>query len=181
MSLPLDRSLVSVSMPSVRRLMLRLPIVGFSLGADKRSMSSSSRPIRFYWCGAILQVADRPILPFEQFGLGGGESVRGYRQDALLSDSGLFASAEARFPIARFAKDSLLQVAPFVDVGTVWNNSPAQVAPQTLLSTGLGLRYQFSDRLTAKVEWGIPLISLPGVKRTWQENGIYFSFIYNPF
>lgn len=128
-----------------------------------------------------IQVADRPILPLEQFGLGGGESVRGYRQDALLADSGIFASAEARFPIARFAKDSLLQVAPFVDVGTVWNNSPAQVAPQTLLSTGLGLRYQFSDRLTAKVEWGIPLISIPGVKHTWQENGIYFSFIYNPF
>jgi hemolysin activation/secretion protein len=128
-----------------------------------------------------VQVADRAMLPLEQFGLGGVDSVRGYRQDALLADNGLFASTEARFPIAKFAKDSTLQITPFVDFGTVWNNSSEKLARKTLLSTGLGLRYQFSDRLTAKVEWGIPLISLEGSKRTWQENGIYFSVIYNPF
>jgi hemolysin activation/secretion protein len=128
-----------------------------------------------------VQVADRAMLPLEQFGLGGVDSVRGYRQDALLADNGLFASTEARFPIAKFAKDSTLQITPFVDFGTVWNNSSEKLARKTLLSTGLGLRYQFSDRLTAKVEWGIPLISLEGSKRTWQENGIYFSVVYNPF
>jgi hemolysin activation/secretion protein len=128
-----------------------------------------------------VQVADRAMLPFEQFGLGGVDSVRGYRQDAILADNGLFASMEARFPIAKIAKDSTLQVTPFVDFGTVWNNSSEKLAQTTLLSTGLGLRYQLSDRLTVKVEWGIPLISLQGSKRTWQENGIYFSVVYNPF
>jgi hemolysin activation/secretion protein len=128
-----------------------------------------------------LQVANRAILPFEQFGLGGVDSVRGYRQDALLADNGLFASTEARFPIARFSKDSLLLVTPFIDFGTVWNNSSESLPRKTLLSAGMGLRYQLSDRLTAKVEWGIPLISLEGSKRTWQENGIYFSVVYNPF
>jgi hemolysin activation/secretion protein len=128
-----------------------------------------------------VQVADRAMLPLEQFGLGGVDSVRGYRQDALLADNGLFASAEARFPIAKFAKDSSLQITPFVDFGTVWNKSSEKLAQTTLLSTGVGLRYQLSDRLTAKVEWGIPLISLEGSKRTWQENGIYFSVVYNPF
>ncbi len=128
-----------------------------------------------------VQVADRAMLPLEQFGLGGVDSVRGYRQDALLADSGVFASTEARFPIARFGKDSSLQITPFVDFGTVWNKSSEKLARSTLLSTGLGLRYQLSDRLTAKVEWGIPLISLAESKRTWQENGIYFSVVYNPF
>ncbi len=128
-----------------------------------------------------VQVADRAMLPLEQFGLGGVDSVRGYRQDALLADNGLFASAEARFPIAKFAKDSTLQVTPFVDFGMVGNKSSEKLAQTTLLSTGVGLRYQLSDRLTAKVEWGIPLISLEGSKRTWQENGIYFSVVYNPF
>jgi hemolysin activation/secretion protein len=128
-----------------------------------------------------LQVADRAILPFEQFGLGGVDNVRGYRQDALLADNGLFTSTEVRLPIARFAKDSILLVTPFVDFGTVWNNSTPSLSQTTLLSTGLGLRYQLSDRLTSKVEWGIPLISLPGSKRTWQENGVYFSVVYNPF
>ncbi len=128
-----------------------------------------------------LQVANRSILPFEQFGLGGVDSVRGYRQDALLADNGLFASTEVRLPIARFAKDNILLVTPFIDFGTVWNNSSDNLPRKTLLSTGLGLRYQLSDLLTAKVEWGIPLISLEGSKRTWQENGIYFSVVYNPF
>jgi hemolysin activation/secretion protein len=128
-----------------------------------------------------VQVANRGILPFEQFGLGGVDSVRGYRQDALIADNGVFASTEVRLPIARFAPDSILQIAPFVDFGTVWNNSAEKISQKTLFSTGLGLRYQFSDKLTAKVEWGIPLISIEGSKRTWQENGIYFSIVYNPF
>jgi hemolysin activation/secretion protein len=128
-----------------------------------------------------VQVANRAVLPLEQFGLGGVDSVRGYRQDALLADNGVFASTEVRFPIARFAKDSTLQLTPFVDFGAVWNNSSEKLDRTTLLSTGLGLRYQFSDRLTTKIEWGIPLISLAGSKSTWQENGIYFSVVYNPF
>jgi hemolysin activation/secretion protein len=71
-------------------------------------------------------------------------------------------------------------VTPFIDFGTVWNNSSESLPRKTLLSTGLGLRYQLSD-LTAKVEWGIPLLFLEGSKRTWQENGIYFSLVYNLF
>jgi hemolysin activation/secretion protein len=138
-------------------------------------------PDSIFLVRADLQVASRAMLPFEQFGLGGADSVRGYRQDALLADNGVFASTEARFPIARFAKDSILLVTPFVDFGTVWNNSSEKLPQKTLLSTGLGLRYQLSDRLTTRLEWGIPLISLEGSKRTWQENGIYFSFVYNLF
>jgi hemolysin activation/secretion protein len=34
------------------------------------------------------------LLPIEQFGIGGSDTVRGYRQDAVLADSGIFGSAE---------------------------------------------------------------------------------------
>jgi hemolysin activation/secretion protein len=130
-----------------------------------------------------LQLADRPILPMEQFGLGGQDSVRGYRQDALLTDSGLFASAEIRIPILRLPKlNSLLQLTPFIDLGTAWNLGNAlDPDPRTLLSLGVGLRFQFSDRLTARLDWGIPLIDISGAKNTWQENGVYFSIVVNPF
>lgn len=128
-----------------------------------------------------IQLADRSILPFEQFGLGGAESVRGYRQDALLTDNGVFTSAEIRFPIARFSRESILLLSPFVDFGHVWNADGSNPPQQFLVSTGIGLRFQLSDRLTARFEWGIPLVSLEGRKRTWQENGLYFSVIYNPF
>ncbi|GAB1543233.1 ShlB/FhaC/HecB family hemolysin secretion/activation protein [Scytonema sp. NUACC21] len=134
-----------------------------------------------------LQVADRPLVPFEQFGLGGFESVRGYRQDALLTDNGFFASAEVRIPIVRFSqRGSFLQVTPFFDVGTVWNRSgrsspDAELEESTLASVGFGLRLQIEDRLTARIDWGIPLISISGDKDTWQENGLYFSIVANPF
>lgn len=50
---------------------------------------------------ADVQLADRALVPLEQFGLGGINSVRGYRQDALLTDNGAFASVELRLPIYR--------------------------------------------------------------------------------
>jgi len=130
-----------------------------------------------------LQLADRAILPLEQFGLGGQDSVRGYRQDALLTDSGLFASAEVRLPILRLPKlRSLLQLTPFIDLGTAWNlGNNLDPDPSTLVAVGLGLRLQVSDRVTARLEWGIPLISISGEKNTWQENGVYFSIVVNPF
>ena len=130
-----------------------------------------------------VQLADRPILPLEQFGLGGQDSVRGYRQDALLTDSGLFASAEIRIPVLRLPQlNSLLQLTPFIDMGTAWNLGNAlDTDPRTLLSLGFGLRLQCSDRLTARLDWGIPLIDISGANNTWQEKGLYFSIVVNPF
>jgi hemolysin activation/secretion protein len=135
-----------------------------------------------------LQLADRPIVPFEQFSIGGLDSVRGYRQDILLADNGIFAAAEVRVPIVRFReRNSLLQLAPFVEFGNGWNNSgrsdsESNLDTNTLLSIGLGLRLQLGDYLTARFDWGIPLISISsGDKDSWQENGLYFSIIANPF
>lgn len=143
-----------------------------------------------------LQLADRGLLPSEQFGLGGQSSVRGYRQDALLNDAGFFASAEYRFPIWRSQPNPsnpntgfLLQAAPFIDFGSAWtigqpqDNLPAEF--RTLASVGLGLRLQATDRLFARLDWGLPLIKLaepiPGSNRSLQENGLYFSIVYKLF
>ena len=135
-----------------------------------------------------VQLADDALVPLEQFGLGGIESVRGYRQDALLADSGVFASAELRLPIYRRQEQQLtLQLTPFVDFGTVWDDSVRSVEKlnppdsDTLASIGLGLRFQLGDRLTARLDWGIPLIDIDSRERTLQEKGLYFSIQYNPF
>ncbi len=131
-----------------------------------------------------VQLSDRALVPIEQFSLGGLESVRGYRQDLLLTDNGAFASAEVRLPVLRVSQlDGVLQLAPFVDVGTTWNSSNrADPDRNTLASVGLGLRWQQGDRLTARLDWGIPLVDVNSrEERTWQENGVYFTVIYNPF
>ncbi|WP_341528335.1 ShlB/FhaC/HecB family hemolysin secretion/activation protein [Nostoc sp. UHCC 0302] len=129
------------------------------------------------------QLAFTSLVPLEQFGLGGQESVRGYRQDFLLADNGTFVSGEVQIPILRLPQiDSRLQVVPFADFGVVWNSSGANnLDPNTLASVGLGLRWTQGDRFTARLDWGIPLISVDSTGRTWQENGLYFSLQYNPF
>ena len=128
-----------------------------------------------------VQLADRPSLALEQISEGGQDTVRGYRQDLLLADNGLFVSAEVRIPLLRLPKlNGLLQLTPFVDVATVENRSSSvKLDPQTIASVGLGLRLQFSDRLTARFDWGIPLVSVSGRNQTLQENGLYFAVDYN--
>ncbi|MEH1911617.1 MAG: ShlB/FhaC/HecB family hemolysin secretion/activation protein [Nostoc sp.] len=129
------------------------------------------------------QLASRTLLPLEQFGLGGQDSVRGYRQDYLLTDNGTFVSAEVQVPILRLPQiDSTLQVVPFADFGVGWNSSGRENPdPNILAAVGLGLRWSQSDRFTVRLDWGIPLISVDSNERTLQENGLYFSLFYNPF
>ncbi|WP_242040886.1 ShlB/FhaC/HecB family hemolysin secretion/activation protein [Coleofasciculus sp. FACHB-1120] len=130
-----------------------------------------------------VQLADRTLVPLEQFGLGGLESVRGYRQDALLTDNGVLLSAELQYPVLRVPQvQGVLQIIPFVDFGTAWNSSGTEdPGPNKLLSVGLGLQWRQSPRFSARLDWGIPLVNLSSRERTWQENGLYFSVQYNPF
>ncbi|WP_265270589.1 ShlB/FhaC/HecB family hemolysin secretion/activation protein [Nostoc sp. KVJ3] len=175
----------------------------FSLGLDVlgATINESSPDSRFFaWRGQAqwvrllakntllvlrgdLQLADRRLVSLEQFRLGGQASVRGFRQDALLADNGFFGSAEVRLPIKTFPEiQGLLQVIPFVDVGTAWNNfEGSDPNPNPLVSAGLGLRFQMSDRIDARFDWGIPLVSVDSDKKTLQEQGIYFSLLWSLF
>ncbi|MEH1870711.1 ShlB/FhaC/HecB family hemolysin secretion/activation protein [Nostoc sp.] len=129
------------------------------------------------------QLASRTLLPLEQFGLGGQDTIRGYRQDYLLTDNGTFVSGEVQVPVLRFPEiDSRLQLIPFVDFGVGWNSSGRQNPDHnTLAAVGLGLRWSQGDRFTVRLDWGIPLVSVNSSnEKTLQENGLYFSLIYNP-
>lgn len=129
-----------------------------------------------------IQLADQFLLPIEQYGLGGLGSVRGYRQDLLLADNGALVSAELRLPIVRIPQwQGVLQVIPFFDVGAVWNSGREDPETDHLAALGLGLQWQQGDRFTARLDWGIPLVSVDSRERTWQENGLYFSITVNPF
>jgi len=129
------------------------------------------------------QFADRRLVSLEQFGVGGLASVRGYRQDQILTDNGVFGSVEVRIPVLRVSEaQALLQVVPFFDVGTGWNNfEGGDIDPTWLVSVGAGLRFQLSDRLNARLDWGIPLNKADSDQRTLQEKGLYFSILWNAF
>jgi len=121
---------------------------------------------------AQIAISDLPAL--EQFGIGGRETVRGYRQDFLLTDNALLGSAELRIPV--LSNPDLFFI-PFLDFGTGWNHSGDNnsLSPSTLWSTGLGLQLEISDRFSARFDWGIPLVSVPTDGNSLQENGFYFS------
>ncbi|MBD1858014.1 MULTISPECIES: ShlB/FhaC/HecB family hemolysin secretion/activation protein [Leptolyngbya] len=126
-----------------------------------------------------LQLSDRSLVPLEQIGIGGSETVRGYRQDALLTDNGLLFSTELRLPILR-TQNGILQLTPFVDLGAGWNRRGNNPETNTLVGTGLGLLWRQGDNFSARLDWGIPLVSLDSNHRSLQENGIYFSIRYSP-
>ena len=129
-----------------------------------------------------MQFANDPLPPLEQFRIGGMDSVRGYRQDLLLTDNGWFISAEARLPILRIPEwDLLVQATPFIDYGRGWNFSGENPDPNDLGGVGIGLRMQIGDSVTARFEWGIPWMDVDSSDRTWQEQGLYFSIMVNPF
>jgi hemolysin activation/secretion protein len=129
-----------------------------------------------------VQIADSPLVPLEQFGLGGAQTIRGYRQDFLLTDSGVQASAEVRLPVLRVPEvEGLLQVAPFFDLGTAWNADGVNPEPSSLFGLGIGLLWQQGDTLSARLDFGMPLVSVESRERTWQESGVYFSVQYSPF
>jgi hemolysin activation/secretion protein len=140
-------------------------------------------PDTFLLLRGDLQLGDRALLPSEQIGFGGQDTLRGYRQDVLLGDNGLNLSAELRVPILRVPEwEGLLQLVPFIDAAAVWTSSgEANSSSNTLLGTGLGLRWRIGNTLDARLDYGIPLISVPNSRNTAQENGLYFNLNFTGF
>ena len=129
-----------------------------------------------------LQLSADALIPVEQFSLGGNATVRGYRQDALLTDNGFLMSAEMRLPIATVPSvKGILQLTPFIDLGVGWNTDKESTDFNTLIGTGLGLLWEMEDRLTTRIDWGIPLVNNDENKDTLQENGLYLRLEYNLF
>jgi hemolysin activation/secretion protein len=121
-----------------------------------------------------LQLTSDPLLSLEQFAVGGSRTVRGYRENELVRDNGWVSSIELRIPILRgLLQGDLLQIAPFIDVGSSWNDKHTE-DPRTLSSIGVGLLYRPSDRLLAEIYWGGRLRDLPNRGNDLQKHGVYF-------
>ena len=57
------------------------------------------------------QLTPDSLLSLEQIGIGGINTVRGYRQNQLVTDNGILGSIEVRIPLT--SDPSLLQLTPF--------------------------------------------------------------------
>jgi hemolysin activation/secretion protein len=66
------------------------------------------------------QLTPDSLLSLERFSMGGVDTVRGYRQNQLVADNGILGSVEVRVPLT--SDPRVLQLAPFFEIGTAWNN-----------------------------------------------------------
>jgi hemolysin activation/secretion protein len=136
-----------------------------------------------------LQLSANSLLPSQQFVIGGGQSLRGYRQNARSGDNGFRVSIEDRITLQRDASGNpKLQLAPFLEAGTVWNaaNNPNklpnnQTIKQTFLAgVGLGVIWEPIPRLNLRVDYAFPLVRISDRGDNLQDKGIYFNIIYTP-
>lgn len=104
-----------------------------------------------------LQLTGDPLLAIEQLAFGGHDTVRGYRENEAIRDQGVIASLELRLPVWRSADgDSVLQIAPFVDVAQGWNHrdSALETRRTTIVGTGVGARLKLTRYASAQLYWG---------------------------
>jgi hemolysin activation/secretion protein len=131
---------------------------------------------------ADLQLTPDALLASQQFVIGGGQSVRGFRQNMRLGDNGVRLSAEDRIAILLDASGNpSLQVAPFADLGAVWNNSNnpnPQPNQRFLLGVGVGVIWQPSPPLSIRVDLALPLVDLSDRGENAQDSGVYFNVNY---
>ncbi len=125
------------------------------------------------------QLTPDSLLSLERFSMGGVDTVRGYRQNQLVADNGILGSVEVRVPLT--SDPRVLQLAPFFEIGTAWNNRDIDPNPATIAGLGLGLRWLIAPDLSLRLDYGIPLISVGERGNSLQENGLYFSVRYQPF
>ncbi|BDA76480.1 surface antigen (D15) (plasmid) [Calothrix sp. PCC 7716] len=171
----------------------------FSIGIDAFDATvnnSGTDGLFFAWLGQfqwVQQISPRTIfltsinaqltpdslLSLERFSIGGVDTVRGYRQNQIVSDNGILATAELRIPLTENPRK--LQLNPFVEMGTGWNNSGDNPDPGFIIGVGLGVQWQPIRGLDLRVDYGIPLVSVKDKGNSLQENGLYFSLRYQPF
>ncbi len=126
-----------------------------------------------------LQASTDPLLPSEQFGLGGSDTVRGYLERVFLADDALCANIELRTPpmsLFPSVKNELRFLA-FVDYGRGWNlkTSPPEGRNGTLIGVGPGLRYKVFPYFTARLDYGFSLHEVefdPGRFGRWHFSAI---------
>jgi hemolysin activation/secretion protein len=124
------------------------------------------------------QLTPDALLPIERFSLGGISTVRGYEENQIVADNGVTGSLEALISLSNNPQE--LQLTPFVEFGTAWNNRGSNPAPSTLASVGLGLRWLMAPSLQFRADYGIPLIPAEDQGNSLQSSGLYFSLTFEP-
>ena len=140
-------------------------------------------PNNFLIIQADVQLTPDSLLPSQQFVIGGGQSVRGFRQNFLAGDNGIRLSIEDRITLQRDNTGAAtFQLAPFVDAGTVFNKddnpNPLSQDDNIIVGIGLGVLLQPLPGLNLRVDYAVPLTNIENKGNNAQEEGLYFTVNY---
>jgi hemolysin activation/secretion protein len=130
-----------------------------------RAELSTTQPLPFgaeVWARAQGQLASVPLLPSEQFTIGGASSVRGFLEAWASGDVGASGQLEVRSPSPGGPEGmgfvSEWRLHGFVDVG--WNRLldplPEQVFESTLWGVGVGSRIRVFQSAFGSIEAAVP-------------------------
>ncbi len=97
------------------------------------------------------QYANEPLIPGEQFGLGGANSIRGLRERETTGETGLAVTAEGLLPLPWEGVSAIV----FVDAGEVRVHDAALTGQPGRIgaaSAGLGLRWSIARRFYLAID-----------------------------
>jgi hemolysin activation/secretion protein len=99
------------------------------------------------------------LVPAEQFGIGGLDSVRGFLERQFAGDRGYSGTFEVYSPDfgSRFEVEGLrVRVLAFYDYGRVWQINPQVFEPSVIgiSSAGPGIRIAYKSNLSARFDYG---------------------------
>jgi hemolysin activation/secretion protein len=126
------------------------------------------------------QLTDQPLLPIEQFSVGGIDTVRGYRENQLVRDQAVVATAEVRIPVIRKNDRSVLDFAVFADASWASDNeipNNPTLPDQFLSSAGIGLLLNPTHNPSFTIYYGVPFKHFRYNEDNLQDYGIHFTLV----
>lgn len=123
-----------------------------------------------------LQLASSPLFSMEQYSLGGVHSVRGYRENQYVRDSGWMASVEYRHKAWQSLDGwQTVTLSAFVDHGQAKNKNESDDVPNTLSSAGVGFNWKHKNRLFVDFYWAKRLREVNrSSEYNLQDSGLHF-------
>jgi len=122
------------------------------------------------------QLAADTLPAVEKFAIGGAKSVRGYKENIFVRDSGVTVSTQVKYPVYQ----SKVFVAPFMDYGRSWERNSGFWGGNAdqALSIGAGVQWNISKKLYSELFWGHALLDVDTIDEIQQDNGFHFLLNY---
>lgn len=128
------------------------------------------------------QYTREPLIPGEQFGMGGADSVRGFLEREVANDVGHRISVETYSPDLGtwLGEGWRTRALVFYDAAHGYDRQPARIAVNEvngLSSAGLGLRFTQGRNLSARADYA-RVINAAGTRPVGKDR-VHFSVIYS--